>query len=184
MKRLRITSILISLLMLCSCSAGTEQSAPGTAESAGGAGSAETAEPAGTAETSDSAEATQPAEASAEAPYAKPVSQPAPEPERDFTEFFAPPDTSAHADYGERYCDWKYDASMLIGTEEEFLRRGGSESWLNAGRSAVRGTEEFRAVETQSAEMWLYTDGNYYYKKTERRRGDSHLPILPVKRVF
>lgn len=149
MKRLRITSILISLLMLCSCSAGTEQSAPGTAESAGGAGSAETAEPAGTAETSDSAEATQLAETTAEAPSAEPTA--APEPERDFTEFFAPPDTSAHADYGERYCDWKYDASMLIGTEEEFLRRGGSESWLNAGRSAVRGTEEFRAVETQSA---------------------------------
>ncbi|MGN1108122.1 MAG: hypothetical protein ACI4RK_01955 [Oscillospiraceae bacterium] len=172
MKRLRITSILISLLMLCSCSAGTEQSAPGTAEAAGGAGSAE---PAPLAETSDSAEATtpagaSPAEASAEAPSAEPTATP--EPERDFTEFFAPPDTSAHADYGERYCDWKYDSSMLISTEEEFLRRGGSESWLNAGRSAVRGTEEFRAVETQSAEMWLYTDGNYYYKK---QSGDEEI---------
>ncbi|MGN1341492.1 MAG: hypothetical protein ACI4WS_14455 [Oscillospiraceae bacterium] len=166
MKHLRITSVLISLLLLCSCSGSPEKFPSDTTEAA----------PAVTAKTADGAVLAASAEIS-EAPSAEPTSQsgltvevPEPEyPERDFTEYFTSPDTS---DYSQRYCDWKFDSSMLISTEEEFLRRGGSENWLIAGRNAVRGTEEFQAVESESAGMWLYTDGNYYYTK---QSGDKEI---------
>lgn len=169
MKRLTIASVLTASLMLCSCAETPEQSAPTTAE---------TTEPAGTTQATASDEPTASRE-SAEVPTAEPTAQPEPTseaiepepelPERDFTEFFTPPDTS---DYNERYCDWKYDYSMLISTEEEFMRHGGSDSWLAAGWNAVRGTEEFRAVESQAAGMWLYTDGNYYFTK---QSGDKEI---------
>ncbi len=173
MKRLKITSVLISMLMLCSCADITEQSDPPE--------TSELSQPIESAELTDTSPASlvsaeeQSRQSAQTAQSVQPVktdiqheteehntieAADTPLPERDFSEFFTISETP---DYGGRYCGWKFDSSAVLSSEGEFLLNGGSEEMLTSAEAAVRATEEFRQIDQQTAEMELYPDGRYYY---------------------
>lgn len=166
MKCLKITSVLLSMLMLCSCAGITERSElPETSESSKPIESAELTD---ASRTSPVSAEEQNQNVQDEQPDIQPETEESgtdeaadtPLPERDFSEFFALSETP---DYSGRYCGWKFDSSAVLSSEEEFLLNGGSEDMLTAAEAAVRATEEFRQIDQQTAEMELYPDGRYYY---------------------
>ncbi len=184
MKRLKITSVLISMLMLCSCADITEQSdPPETSELSQPIESAELTDTSPASPVSDEEQSRQSAQTAQSVQPVNTDIQPeteehntieaadTPLPERDFSEFFTISETP---DYGGRYCGWKFDSSAVLNSEGEFLLNGGSEEMLTAAEAAVRGTEEFRRIDEQTAEMELYPDGCYYYIQNKGGE-DEHL---------
>ncbi|MGN1137548.1 MAG: hypothetical protein ACI4SF_15190 [Oscillospiraceae bacterium] len=153
MRGKRITVCILSALLLCSCAGeNTIQETP--TESVTTQTSASlietTASQTTTAATTTTTEESVPVET--EQPEAEPM---------DLSEYFHfDYDTS---DYAERFCDWYFDSSCVLQTEQEFLHNGGTKEILAAGEKAVRNSDDFQSVDAISQTAELRDDGNFYY---------------------
>jgi len=147
MNNKKLLTIILSVLILTSCSAekqNTQQSIQNIQT---------------TASESDNVSCTDISETAAETEIqpTEPV---------DLSEYFVfDLDTS---DYGERFCDWYFDDSCVLLTEQEFLHNGGTGNMLAAGEKAVRSSEDLLAADEISKTAELRGDGSFYYTVDDR----------------
>lgn len=73
------------------------------------------------------------------------------------------------SDYGELYCDWKYDKSVLINSAEDFGSAEGGKEILSAAENAVRQSEEFQTADKIGQTAVLQDDGQFVYEISESR---------------
>ncbi|MGN0604838.1 MAG: hypothetical protein ACI4I2_12760 [Oscillospiraceae bacterium] len=147
----RVLVCILSALLLCSCADNMQESPTESVTTQTSASLIETTtSQTTTAATTTTAEEIVPVET--EPPEAEPV---------DFSEYFHfDYDTS---DYAERFCDWYFDSSCVMQTEQEFFHNGGTKEILAAGEKAVRNSEDFRTVDAISQTAELRDDGKFYY---------------------
>ncbi|MGN0552438.1 MAG: hypothetical protein ACI4I1_03580 [Oscillospiraceae bacterium] len=153
MRGKRVTACILSALLLCSCAGGnTMQETPTESMTTQTSASLieTTTNQTTTAATTTTVEESVPVET--EQPEAEPV---------DFSEYFHfDYDTS---DYAERFCDWYFDSSCVLQTEQEFLHNGGTKEILAAAEKAVRNSDDFRVADEISQTAELRDDGSFYY---------------------
>ena len=71
--------------------------------------------------------------------------------------------TADIADYGERFCDWKFDNTAEVRSESDFFEAGGTKEMLDAAEAAVRDTEIWEKCEKLCSTAELSEDGTFYY---------------------
>ncbi len=151
MRGKRVTVCILSALLLCSCAENMQETPTESVTTQTSASLIETTtSQTTTAAATTTAEETVPVET--EPPEAEPV---------DFSEYFHfDYDTS---DYAERFCDWYFDSSCVLQTEQEFFHNGGTKEILAAGEKAVRNSDDFQSVDAISQTAELRDDGKFYY---------------------
>lgn len=147
----RVLVCILTALLLCSCADNMQETPTESVTRQTSALLIETTtSQTTTASATTTAEETVPVET--EPPEAEPV---------DLSEYFHfDYDTS---DYAERFCDWYFDSSCVLQTEQEFLHNGGTKEILAAGEKAVRNSEDFRTADEISQTAELRDDGKFYY---------------------
>lgn len=71
--------------------------------------------------------------------------------------------TADIADYGERFCDWKFDSTANVYSAADFLAAGGTKEMLSAAENAVRNSEIWKKCENLCSTAELSEDGVFHY---------------------
>ncbi|MGN0586907.1 MAG: hypothetical protein ACI4JF_06435 [Oscillospiraceae bacterium] len=160
MKRRRVLSCVLSALLLCSCAGGetlqTEQPESEVTTAATTSAPQTEVTSVTTRQTTTAETTTTTILETAPTETEQPVTEPV-----DFSEYFYFDYNTS--DYAERFCDWYFDSSCVLQTEQEFLHNGGTKEILAAGENAVRASEDFRAADEISQTAELRDDGDFYY---------------------
>lgn len=77
--------------------------------------------------------------------------------------------TAEIADYGERFCDWKFDSTSNVYSAEAFLGAGGTKEMLTAAENAVRNSEIWKQCEKICSTAKLSEDGVFHYDSESDR---------------
>lgn len=71
------------------------------------------------------------------------------------------------SDYDKRFCDFKFDETIIINSEDEFYLKGGTADMLAAAESAVRQTDIWKNTESICKTAVPNDDGSFTHTVTE-----------------
>lgn len=71
--------------------------------------------------------------------------------------------TADIADYGERFCDWRFDSTASVYSAADFLAAGGTKEMLSAAEAAVKNSEIWKQCEKICNTAKLSDDGVFHY---------------------